>query len=294
MNTTQLHLPRAVSARLAGSRRRFSARGIVGIVMLGVVLLVAVLGPLIAPDDPLHIYGAPFSAPSASHLLGLDYLGRDAFSRFVDGGRSTLFLALAATAVGYLLGLVIGLIASYYGGILEWILMRATDLLLIFPGLIFVLLLVAVYGSNTLLMIIGVGLANAPRIARVVYTAALTIVEQPYIEYARSSGEKIPHVARKELLPNILSPVAVDFGIRLSGSILLIAGLSFLGFGVQPPAPDWGLIISENLTGFPIQPYCMLAPIAAIALLTVGINLVIDGWRGASRATKDRSLASAR
>jgi peptide/nickel transport system permease protein len=278
-----------------GSRsRRFSARGIVGIGMLSLVAAIAVLGPLGAPDDPLKIYGAPYSSPSGRHLLGLDYLGRDALSRFLDGGRSTLLLALAATALGYAIGLAIGILAAYHGGITERILMRSNDILLIFPGLIFVLLLVAVYGSNTLLLIIGVGLANAPRIARVVYTAALAVVELPYVEYARSTGERILYVARRELLPNILSPIAVDFGIRLSGSILLIAGLSFLGFGIQPPTPDWGLIISENLTGFSVQPYCMIAPLLAIAFLTVGINLVIDGWRGASRASKDRSLASAR
>jgi peptide/nickel transport system permease protein len=276
------------------TRRRFSRRGVVGLVMIGVVVLVAVVGPFVAPDDPLRIYGSPYTSPSAGHPLGLDYLGRDALSRFLDGGRSTLLFALAATALGYAIGLAIGLLASYYGGIPERILMRSTDMLLIFPGLIFVLLLVAVYGSNTLLLIVGVALANAPRIARLVYTAALTVVELPYIEYARSGGERISYVARREILPNILSPIAVDFGIRLSGSILLIAGLSFLGFGIQPPAPDWGLIISENLTGFSIQPYCMLAPLVAIGLLTVGINLVIDGWRGASRASKDRSLASAR
>ncbi len=276
------------------SRRRFSRRGVVGQVMIGAVVLVAIVGPFAAPDDPLRIYGAPYTSPSAGHLLGLDYLGRDALSRFLDGGRSTLLFALAATALGYAIGLAIGLLASYYGGITERILMRSTDMLLIFPGLIFVLLLVAVYGSNTLLLIVGVALANAPRIARLVYTAGLTVVELPYIEYARSGGERISYVARREILPNILSPIAVDFGIRLSGSILLIAGLSFLGFGIQPPTPDWGLIISENLTGFSIQPYCMLAPLVAIGLLTVGINLVIDGWRGASRASKDRSLASAR
>jgi peptide/nickel transport system permease protein len=275
-------------------RGRFSARGKIGLGMVGVVILVAIVGPFVAPYSAFRIYGAPYTAPSASHLLGLDYLGRDALSRFLDGGHSTLLLALAATVVGYVIGLAVGLLASYYGGFLERILMRSNDMLLIFPGLIFVLLLVAVYGSNTLLLILGVGLANAPRIARVVYTAALTVVELPYIEYARSTGERILYVARRELLPNIFSPIAVDFGIRLSGSILLIAGLSFLGFGVQPPAPDWGLIISENLTGFSIQPYCMLAPLVAIALLTVGINLVIDGWRGASRASKDRSLASSR
>jgi peptide/nickel transport system permease protein len=286
----------AESGRLSrlAVRHRFSRRGTVGFVMVGIVLFIAIFGPFIAPDNPYRIYGAPYTSPSAGHLLGLDYLGRDALSRFLDGGRSTLLFALAATALGYAIGLAIGLLASYYGGTLDRILMRSTDMLLIFPGLIFVLLLVAVYGSNTLLMIIGVGLANAPRIARVVYTAALTVVELPYIEYARSGGERISYIARKELLPNIFSPIAVDFGIRLSGSILLIAGLSFLGFGIQPPAPDWGLIISENLTGFSVQPYSMLAPVIAIAFLTVGINLVIDGWRGGSRASKDRSLASAR
>ncbi len=262
--------------------------------MIGVVVLAAIIGPFVAPYSPLQIYGAPYTSPSATHLLGLDYLGRDALSRFLYGGRSTLLFALAATALGYLVGLAVGLTASYRGGMSERILMRGNDIFLIFPGLIFVLILVAVYGSNSLLLIVGVALANAPRIARVVYTAALTVVELPYIEYARSSGERVTYITLREVLPNIFSPIAVDFGIRLSGSILLIAGLSFLGFGIQPPAPDWGLIISENLSGFSVQPYCMLLPLVAIAFLTVGINLTIDGWRGASRLSKDRSLASSR
>lgn len=275
-------------------RRQFTVRAKIGFAMMGLVVLIAMVGPWVAPYNPLQIYGAPFMAPSAAHLLGLDYLGRDALSRFLDGGRSTLLFALAATALGYLIGLAVGLVASYRGGYAERILMRGNDIFLVFPGLIFVLILVAIYGSNSLLLIISVALANAPRIARIVYTAASAIVELPYIEYARSNGERMPYVTAREILPNIFSPIAVDFGIRFSGSILLIAGLSFLGFGVQPPTPDWGLIISENLSGFSLQPYCMLLPLFAIALLTVGINLTIDGWRGASRAAKERSLASSR
>lgn len=276
------------------AKRRFALRAKLGFALIIVVSGVAILGPFLSPYSPFQIYGAPYTAPSSGHLLGLDYLGRDALSRFLYGGRSTLLLALAATAVGYLVGAAVGLTASFHGGVIERLLMRVTDVVLVFPGLILVLMLVAVYGSNTLLLILGVGLANAPRIARIVYAAALHVVELPYISYARATGEGGTYITVREILPNIFSPIAVDFGIRLSGSILIIAGLSFLGFGVQPPTPDWGLLISENLTGFSVQPWCVIAPLAAIGILTVGINLVIDGWRGASDASKDRSVANVR
>lgn len=273
---------------------KFAWQARLGFAMIVLVTAVAIGGPYLSPYSGLQIYGAPYTVPSSGHVLGLDYLGRDALSRFLDGGRSTLLLALAATAVGYVVGAAVGLTASFRGGVVERLLMRATDVVLVFPGLILVLMLVAVYGSNTGLLILGVGIANAPRIARIIYAAALHVVELPYISYARATGEGAPYITVREILPNILSPIAVDFGVRLSGSILIIAGLSFLGFGVQPPTPDWGLLISENLAGLSVQPWCVVAPLAAIGVLTVGINLVIDGWRGASEASKDRSVANVR
>ena len=192
-------------------------------------------------------------------------------------------MALLATLLGYAIGLAIGLAAAYSRGIFGGLLMRASDVLLAFPGMIFVLLLLSAYGSSITLVIVAVALANAPRIARIVRAAALEVVDLAYVEAARIRGESAAYVTLREILPNIKSPILVDFGVRVTGSILLVASVSFLGFGLQPPSADWGLIVSENRAGMTIQPLVgRSAPVAAIGLLTIAINLIIDGYRGSA------------
>lgn len=273
----------ATVARRSRSRvrqRRFSRLAWVGFGLAAIIVLVAMIGPFFAPYPPDEIVGQAYASPTWSHPLGLDYLGRDSFSRFLWGGRTAIGLAVASTLIGYAIGLTVGLVAAYARGWLDSLLMRATDVLLAFPGLIFVLLLIAAFGTDLTLVVIAVALANAPRIARIVRAAALEIVDLPYVEAARARGERRSYVAVREILPNIASPVLVDFGIRLTGSILLVAGVSFLGFGLQPPAADWGLMVAENRGGLTVQPWAVVGPVVAIGLLTIGINLAIDGYRG--------------
>ena len=191
-------------------------------------------------------------------------------------------MALLATLLGYAIGLAIGLAAAYSRGIFGGLLMRASDVLLAFPGMIFVLLLLSAYGSSITLVIVAVALANAPRIARIVRAAALEVVDLAYVEAARIRGESAAYVTLREILPNIKAPILVDFGVRVTGSILLVASVSFLGFGLQPPSADWGLIVSENRAGMTIQPWSVVPAVAAIGLLTVAINLIIDGYRGSA------------
>lgn len=263
-------------------RSRFSWTARVGMVIATAIVLVGVFGPFFAPDGPADTIGAAYGSPSSGHPFGLDYLGRDVLSRFLWGGRTALAMALLATLLGYAIGLSIGLAAAYNRGVFGGLLMRASDVLLAFPGMIFVLLLLSAYGSSITLVVVAVALANAPRIARIVRAAALEVVDLAYVEAARIRGERAWYVTLREILPNIKSPILVDFGVRVTGSILLVASVSFLGFGLQPPSADWGLIVSENRAGMTIQPWSVVPAVAAIGLLTVAINLIIDGYRGSA------------
>lgn len=266
----------------ARRRSRFSWTARVGMVIATAIVLVGLIGPFFAPDGPADTIGSAYENPSSDHLFGLDYLGRDVLSRFLWGGRTALVMALLATLLGYAIGLSIGLAAAYSRGIFGGLLMRASDVLLAFPGMIFVLLLLSAYGSSITLVIVAVALANAPRIARIVRAAALEVVDLAYVEAARIRGERASYVTLREILPNIKAPILVDFGVRVTGSILLVASVSFLGFGLQPPSADWGLIVSENRAGMTIQPWSVVPAVAAIGLLTVAINLIIDGYRGSA------------
>jgi peptide/nickel transport system permease protein len=261
---------------------RFSWSAKIGMVLAAAIVLIGLVGPFFAPDGPADTIGSAYEGPSAGHPFGLDFLGRDVLSRFLWGGRTALVMALLATILGYAIGLTIGLAAAYSRGPLGGWLMRASDVLLAFPGMIFVLLLLSAYGSSITLVIVAVALANAPRIARIVRAAALEVVDLAYVEAARIRGEHAAYVTLREILPNIKSPILVDFGVRVTGSILLVASVSFLGFGLQPPSADWGLIVSENRAGMTIQPWSVVPAVAAIGLLTVAINLIIDGYRGSA------------
>lgn len=258
--------------------RRFSITARIGVVLGAIVTALAVFGPLFAPYAPDDILGQPYASPTSSHLLGLDFVGRDVLSRFLWGGRTSLLLALLGTALGYVLGLSVGLFAAYVRGWLDEVTMRATDVALAFPALVLVLLLVSAFGSNVRLVVVAIAVANAPRIARIVRAAALEVLDLLYVEAARARGERSLYIVSREILPNIRAPLLVDFGLRFTGSILLVAAVSFLGFGLQPPAADWGVMVGENRVGLTLQPWPVVMPVLALALLTIGINLVIDGY----------------
>ena len=249
----------------------------IGAVLLVGLVALAVLGPLFAPHSPSELLDVPFAKPNQGNLLGTDYLGRDAFSRFLWGGRVLLVLAVLSTLLAYLIGITIGLLAAFRRGTLDAVLMGGLDLALAFPPLIFVLVLLSAIGPKLWLVIIGVAAIFAPRVARIVRGAALDVVLHEFVEAAVARGERTPAILFREILPNLWPPILADFGVRLTGSVIVIASLSFLGFGQQPPSADWGLLIAENRAGILIQPWAVLAPVCAIAFLTVGINLVADG-----------------
>lgn len=247
----------------------------VGLAIVAVMVFIALLGPLFAPHSPTQFVGAPNS--STTGTFGTDYLGRDVLSRFLYGGRSVLWLAAASTGFGVLLGVIIGLSAAYAGGVIDETLMRIADVFLAFPQIVFALLLVSALGPKLWLIVVTVGITHAPRVARVMRGAALQIVERDFVKAAEAVGEKRSRILFGELLPNVTSPLLVEIGLRLTYSIGLVAGISFLGFGLQPPAADWGLMINENRLDLTVQPWSVLLPVLAIALLTVGTNLMTDG-----------------
>jgi peptide/nickel transport system permease protein len=249
----------------------------VGVVIVALLVLVALAGPLAAPHSPTEFVGIPNSAPSDNAIFGTDALGRDVLSRFLYGGRTVLWLSAAATILGMVVGVVVGLIAAYSRNWLDDVLMRANDVLLAFPQIIFVLLAVSAIGPKLWLIVLTVGLTHAPRVARVMRGAALEIVERDFVKSAEVVGEKRWRIVFGEVLPNVTSPLLVETGLRMTYSIGLVAGISFLGFGLQPPDADWGLMINENRLSITVQPWAVLLPVIAIGLLTVGTNLITDG-----------------
>jgi peptide/nickel transport system permease protein len=275
----------SISARPGGRRRvglsgrlRFlrSRSGAVGFAILLFVIGVAALGPYVAPHSATQSVGAPLSGPSHVALLGTDYLGRDVLSRLLYGGRSVIAIAVGATALAYLLGLSIGLIAGYSRSIVDTALMRTVDVLLAFPPLLFLLVLIAGAGQSVGVLIVGVAIIQAPGISRIVRTATLEVSVRGYVEAAIARGERPMAVLRREVLPNILGPVLVDAGLRFTFSILITASVIYLGLGLQPPTSNWAFMISENRQYISLNYLAIVAPAAMIAMLTIGVNLTGD------------------
>jgi peptide/nickel transport system permease protein len=247
---------------------------------LGIVLflvVVALFGPLVAPHSPTEFIAVPNTGPSADALFGADALGRDVFSRFLNGGLSVLWMSGAATVIGVGLGVVVGLVAAYSRNWLDDVLMRASDVVLAFPQIILALLAVSALGAKLWLIVLVVAVGHLPRVARVIRAAAQEVVERDFVKAAEAVGEKRSRIVFGELLPNVTSPLLVELGLRMTYSIGLVAAVSFLGFGLQPPSSDWGLMINENRLSITVQPWAVLLPVLAIGLLTVGTNLITDG-----------------
>jgi len=249
----------------------------IGLGIVVVMVLIALFGRFVAPHSPTEFVAAPNAGPSADALFGADALGRDVFSRWLYGGFTVLWLSTAATIVGIVLGTAVGLVAAYSRNWLDDVLMRGNDVLLSFPAIIFILLVVSAIGPKLWLLVVTVGLTHAPRVARVMRGAGQEVVERDFIKSAEVVGEKRWRIVFGELLPNVTSPLLVEIGLRMTYSIGIVAGVSFLGFGLQPPAADWGLMINENRLAITVQPWSVFLPVLAIGLLTVGTNLVTDG-----------------
>ncbi|MCM3807493.1 ABC transporter permease [Streptomyces sp. DR7-3] len=257
-----------------------SPSGKAGLTILVVVLAVALLGPLAAPDQPDLTVGIPYAPPSQAHWLGLDFLGRDVLSRVLYGGLTVVFYAGIATIAAYTVGLLAGLLAGYSRTWFATVLMRSTDVLLSFPALVFLILLATAFGPGITGIVVATAIIQLPPIIRIVRSATLEQSVRGYVEAAVSRGESTLSVLRREILPNIARPLSADVGVRFSWSVLLIASVNFLGLGLQPPASDWGLMVSENRGGIATNPAVMLVPAALLGALTLGINLLGDALAG--------------
>jgi peptide/nickel transport system permease protein len=240
------------------------------------IVLIALLGPFVAPKSPTAFVGLPYAGPSSEAWLGTDGIGRDVLSRVLWGGREILALAVLATAIGIVVGTALGTTAGYVKGALDEAIMRTLDVALAFPQIILALLLVSIIGPKLWLVCLAVAAIHAPQVARVARAATLRTVEQDHVKYAEAFGIPRRRVILGEVVPNIISPVMVEVGLRLTYSIAIIASLSFLGFGLQPPSADWGLMVNENRIGIQQNPWPVVAPIVMIAILTVGVNMFSD------------------
>jgi peptide/nickel transport system permease protein len=250
--------------------------GTAGAVLVALVLLVALFGPLVSPHSPIDTIGPPGSGPTSGAPLGTDFLGRDVLSRVLWGGWSVLALGTAATLIAYAVGGTIGLVAGSTRRVADGFLMRGMDLLLVFPPLLFLLVLAAGLGTGETVLIIGIAIIQIPGIARLVRAATVEASVRGYVEAAEARGETARAIMLREIAPNIVAPVVADLGLRFTFSILLVAAANFLNIGLQPPDADWSLMISENRVFISLNPFVILAPAALLAMLTVGVNLVGD------------------
>jgi peptide/nickel transport system permease protein len=251
-------------------------RGAIGLALTMFVILVAAIGPLVAPHSGQEFVTTPFAPPSITPPFGGDALGRDVLSRVLEGGWTLLPVALAATVFGVALGAAAGISAAYLRGRADGVIMRSVDVLLAFPQLVLVLLLLSIVGPKLWLIIVAVGLAHAPQVARVLRAATLDIAERDYVKAIELQGVRPIKVMWKEILPNLTTPLMVESGLRLTYSIVIIAGLAFLGFGLSPDTPNWGTMVNENRLGLETNPWGVIIPGLLIVLFSIGTNTFTD------------------
>jgi peptide/nickel transport system permease protein len=249
-----------------------------GLLMILIYILVALLAPAIAPFSETEIVGREYQPWDEVHLLGTDNLGRDMLSRLIYGARNTVGIAFATTALAFILGSVLGLLAAVVGGWLDQLLSRTVDVLMAIPALIFALLLLTIVGTSIINMILVIAVIDATRVFRLARAVAMNIVVMDYVEAAKLRGEGLWRLITREILPNALAPLVAEFGLRFCFVFLTISALSFLGLGIQPPTADWGSMVRDNATLISFGDVTPLLPAGAIALLTVSVNFVVD-WQ---------------
>ena len=275
--------------------------GRIGLAIVLIHVFVAIFGSMVAPYtfDEFHLppdFPAEdrLSGPNWTYLLGTDQFGRDVFSRVLSGAGSLITISLTGALLGIFLGTVIGMTSGYKGGRVDEVVMRVMDGGLAFPGLLLALLVLTTLGAReapwgwlddnweALLIVLTVGVVHAPGISRVLRSVTLKVKNQEFVMSARLRGENAPYIIFREILPNAMPVLAVELSVRLSYSILIVSSLGFLGLGVQPPSPDWGLMIGEGRQFIVAAPWMTLAPAGAVATLVVGVNLLTDGIKQAS------------
>lgn len=259
--------------RLFGHKLTVSAQ--IGLVIIAVNVAAAILAPFISPYPQADIVGSAWGAPSAEHWFGLDNLGRDVLSRLLYGAQVTIGISILITLMAFLIGVSTGFAAAILGRSVDIVFSFIANLILSMPTLIFALVVLSVMGTDIPVLIITVGLLYAVPVFRLARAVAMNIAVLEYVEAAKLRGEGIWWIIRREVLPNALPPLVAEFGLRFSFTFLLIAALSFLGLGIQPPSADWGSMVKDTGQMIALRPVA-LYPAGAIAVLTIGVNLVVD------------------
>ena len=256
--------------------RRIPLSALIGLVLTIAIVLAAVFAPWIAPYANGVVVADVWAPASDKYLLGTDNLGRDLLSRMIHGARITLTIAGAATALSFMTGSILGFVAAVSGGWIDQWLSRGVDLLMAIPTLILALVVLSVLPSSVLVLVMVLGILDSTRVFRLSRAVAVDINVMDYVEAARLRGEKTAWIVFSEILPNALTPLISELGLRFIFAVLFLSGLSFLGLGVQPPDADWGAMVRENKEGIVFGIPAALIPAAAIGVLTISVNLVAD------------------
>jgi len=258
---------------------QLTVTAVIAITVLLFFLVIVLFAPWIAPHpEDAILTDESFALSSAQMWLGSDFLGRDVFSRLLYGARVTLSVALAIALIAFTLGCTFGFLAAVRPGLFDSVLSRVVDVLISFPAIMVALIVISSLGSSIPVLIVTVALIDATRVFRVARALGMDIVVQDYIEAAKVRGEKLGWIMWQEILPNALSPLAAEFGIRFTYAILFISALSFLGLGVQPPHADLGVMVRENMQGLLYETYTPLYPALCIAMVTLSVNLLVDWY----------------
>jgi peptide/nickel transport system permease protein len=270
----------AVRGRDRLSRRvRRTPPAVIGAVLVGCVVLVALGAPVLAAHDPAAQIATPLLRPGAGFPGGTDHLGRDELSRIIYGARVSLYVGVLSVAVALALGGTSGIFAGFYGGWIDNVAMRVMDILFALPALVLAIAITAVLGPSLTNVMLAIGIVYAPTFARIARGPTLAVVRLPYVEAARAIGASTPAIMLRHIVPNVSPPLLVQTTVSLSTAILTEAALSFLGLGTQPPTPSWGLMLSDARQYMLIDPWVAVLPGLAIAVTVLGFNLLGDGLR---------------
>ena len=264
-----------------------------GLIVIAIYIFVALFAPWLAPYGESQVFPAPYEPWSKEFIFGTDQIGRDILSRMIYGARNTVGIAVATTALAFLIGGVLGLAAAIAKGWVDQLLSRLVDALMAIPSLIFALVLLSIFGTNVINLIMIIAVLDSTRVFRLTRAVSLNVVVMDFVEAAKLRGEGLVWIMRREILPNILPPLIAEFGLRFCFVFLTIAALSFLGVGIQPPTADWGSMVRENASLIQFAQYDLkagltpLLPAAAIALLTVAVNFVVDWFLHKTSGIRD-------
>jgi peptide/nickel transport system permease protein len=281
MSTTSL------PARDRSRRRRIPLVALIGLVVIAFYVLVGLLAPVISPHGETEIIGNPYEPLGLRFWLGTDNLGRDMLSRLIYGARNTISIALATTLLSFLIGVSGGFLAASAGGWVDQLLSRSVDVLMAIPKLIFALLILTILGTSIPTLIVTIAVLDSTRVFRLSRSLAMGIGVMDFVEVARLRGESLLWIMRKEILPNAIAPLMVEFGLRFCFVFLFISALGFLGLGIQPPTADWGSMVKDNSALITFGSIVPVLPAAAIAILALAVNFAVDWVVNITSGLKD-------